>query len=198
MTLRERRARPLEARRLAPSAWLVQRSAFEVLHDRLEVVEPGDFLVELAAFGKPWRSRLPSRRWSWQAPPCRDPRSRRRRSASTVRPFADTSARPPSTTIFSCLPPENTVMMPGRMRRHHRRVTGEHAEIAFGARDVDLIDLAGEHELLGRHEIELEGGHVCLLPDLLILKSAERASRRMRSVARLALRDAGLAAGSSG
>ena len=29
-------------------------------------------------------------------------------------------------------------------RRHQRGVAGEHAEVAFGARDVDLIDLAGE------------------------------------------------------
>ena len=38
-------------------------------------------------------------------------------------------------------------------------MAGEHAEIALRARDVDLIDLAGEQELFGRDEIEVEGGH---------------------------------------
>ncbi len=37
------------------------------------------------------------------------------RSASTVSlPSAETSAKPPSTTIFCCWPPAVTVMMPGR------------------------------------------------------------------------------------
>src|SRR6185369_11271041 len=36
----------------------------------------------------------------------------------------------------------------------------KHAEVALGPRHVDLIDLAGEQELFGRDEIELEGGHV--------------------------------------
>ena len=44
-------------------------------------------------------------------------------------------------------------------RRHDRRVSGEHAEIAFDAGDVNLIDFAGEGELFGRDEIEVEGGH---------------------------------------
>ena len=44
--------------------------------------------------------------------------------------------------------------------RHHRRVVGEHAEIALDAGDVDLIDLAGEGELFGRNQIEVEGGHL--------------------------------------
>src|ERR1700716_2944402 len=38
-------------------------------------------------------------------------------------------------------------------------MSGEHAEIALDAGDVDLIDLAGESELFGRDEIEMEGGH---------------------------------------
>ena len=32
---------------------------------------------------------------------------------------------------------------PGPQRRHDRRMTGEHAEIAFAARHVDLIDFTG-------------------------------------------------------
>src|SRR5262245_1445337 len=40
-----------------------------------------------------------------------------------------------------------------------RRVAGEHAEVAFGTRHVDLLDVAGEQELLGRDKIEVEGGH---------------------------------------
>ena len=47
----------------------------------------------------------------------------------------------------------------GPQRRDERRMSGEHAEIALGARHVDLIDFAGEEELLGRDEIEVEGGH---------------------------------------
>ena len=45
-------------------------------------------------------------------------------------------------------------------RRHDRRMSGQHAEIAFHAGNVDLIDFAGEGELFGRNEIEVEGGHV--------------------------------------
>ena len=40
-----------------------------------------------------------------------------------------------------------------------RRMAGQHAEIALHAGDVDLIDLAGEGELFGGDEIEVEGGH---------------------------------------
>ena len=43
--------------------------------------------------------------------------------------------------------------------RHERRVSRQHAEIAFLARHVDLGDVAREHELFRRHEIEVEGGH---------------------------------------
>src|ERR1700730_16864643 len=35
-----------------------------------------------------------------------------------------------------------------------RRVMGEHAEIALGTRDVDPLDLAREHHLLGRNQVE--------------------------------------------
>jgi len=38
-------------------------------------------------------------------------------------------------------------------------MTGEHAEIAFGARNIDLIDVAGERDLLRRDEFKMEGGH---------------------------------------
>ena len=48
-------------------------------------------------------------------------------------------------------------------------MAGEHAEIALDAGDVDLIDLAGEGELFGRDEIEVEGGHV----DTLRIASSE-------------------------
>ena len=34
-------------------------------------------------------------------------------------------------------------------RGHDRRMAGEHAEIAFHAGNVDLIDFAGEGELFG-------------------------------------------------
>src|SRR5207302_4887031 len=44
-------------------------------------------------------------------------------------------------------------------RRDDRRMSGEHAEIAFHAGNVNLIDLAGEGELFGRDEIEVEGSH---------------------------------------
>ena len=38
-------------------------------------------------------------------------------------------------------------------------MSGEHAEIAFHAGNVNLIDLAGEGELFGRDEIEVKGSH---------------------------------------
>ena len=38
-------------------------------------------------------------------------------------------------------------------------MSGEHAEIALDAGNVDLIDLAGEGEFFGGDEIEVEGGH---------------------------------------
>src|SRR5262249_8649584 len=44
-------------------------------------------------------------------------------------------------------------------RGHDRRMTRQHAEIALEAGNVDLVDLAGECELFGRDEIEVEGGH---------------------------------------
>ena len=44
-------------------------------------------------------------------------------------------------------------------RRDDRRMAGQHAEIAFHAGNVNLIDFAGEGEFFGRNEIEVEGGH---------------------------------------
>src|SRR5215207_8474013 len=44
-------------------------------------------------------------------------------------------------------------------RGNDRRMPSEHAEIAFHAGDVNLIDLAGEGELFGRDEIEMKGSH---------------------------------------
>ena len=41
-------------------------------------------------------------------------------------------------------------------------MAGEDAELAFLAGHVDLVDLAGENQPLGRHELEVESGH--LLP----------------------------------
>jgi hypothetical protein len=38
-------------------------------------------------------------------------------------------------------------------------MSGEHAEIALDAGNVNLIDLAGKRELFGRDKIEVEGGH---------------------------------------
>ncbi len=35
----------------------------------------------------------------------------------------------------------------------------EHAELAFLAGNVDLVDLAGENQPLGRHQLEMESGH---------------------------------------
>ncbi len=40
-----------------------------------------------------------------------------------------------------------------------RRMACQHAEIALGAGDVDLVDFAGKGELLRRDKIEVEGGH---------------------------------------
>ena len=45
-------------------------------------------------------------------------------------------------------------------RGDDRRMAGRHAEIAFHAGDVNLIDFAGEGEFFGgRQQIEVEGGH---------------------------------------
>src|SRR4029079_17109999 len=44
-------------------------------------------------------------------------------------------------------------------RRDDRSMSGQNAEIAFPAGDVNLIDFAGEGELFGRNQIEVEGGH---------------------------------------
>src|SRR5258708_15441800 len=44
-------------------------------------------------------------------------------------------------------------------RGHDRRMSGEHAEIALDAGDVNLIDFAGEGEFFRGDEIEVEGGH---------------------------------------
>src|SRR6201999_3501078 len=45
-------------------------------------------------------------------------------------------------------------------RSHDRRVTGQHAEVALGAGNIDLIDVAGEGQFFRRDKIEVEGGHV--------------------------------------
>ena len=47
----------------------------------------------------------------------------------------------------------------GAQQRDHRRVPREHTEVAFGARDIDLIGLAGKRDLLRRDELEMERGH---------------------------------------
>ena len=61
--------------------------------------------------------------------------------------------------IFCVVPPEVMVMMPGRSAATIGAWSGQHAEIAFGARDIDLIDFTRESELFRRDEIEVEGGH---------------------------------------
>jgi hypothetical protein len=48
-------------------------------------------------------------------------------------------------------------------RGHDRRMSGEHAEIALDAGNVNLIDLTGEGELFGGDEIEVECGHGVVL-----------------------------------
>ena len=58
-------------------------------------------------------------------------------------------------------------------RRNDRGVSGQHAEIAFHAGNVNLIDLAGEGELFRRNQIELEGGH-----DLSVLSAVTRGLTR--------------------
>ena len=47
----------------------------------------------------------------------------------------------------------------GPQRGDERRMAGEHAEVAFRARHVDLIDGLGHQQAFRRNEIELEGGH---------------------------------------
>ena len=49
----------------------------------------------------------------------------------------------------------------GAQQRDQRRVAGQHAEVALGAGHIDLIDLAGERDLVRRHEFEVERGHCC-------------------------------------
>ena len=61
--------------------------------------------------------------------------------------------------IFCFEPPADHRQDARPDRGHDRRMTGEHAEIALDAGNVDLIDLAGEGELFRRDEIEVEGGH---------------------------------------
>ena len=78
------------------------------------MVEPLDRAIELRAFlfgelgfhaGDLFSECLPDR----------VPASEVATSASTVRPLSDTSASPPSTMIFCCVPPDVTVRMPGRI-----------------------------------------------------------------------------------
>jgi hypothetical protein len=40
-------------------------------------------------------------------------------------------------------------------------MSGEHAHVALGPGQIDLGDFAGEQQLFGRDEIEVECGHVC-------------------------------------
>jgi len=49
---------------------------------------------------------------------------------------------------------------PGPDRGYDWRMSRQHAEVAFDAGNVDLIDLTGEGELFGRDEIKMEGSHL--------------------------------------
>ena len=92
-------------------------------------------------------------------------------SASTVRPLADTSAKPPSTTIFVFAAAGIHRQDARPQGRDQRRMAGQHAEVAFGAGHVDLVDLAREHELFRRDQFEVKCGHN-VLPCLTYAASA--------------------------
>ena len=153
-----------------PIAWpiraalLVHRGALQMLIQHLEVIEPRDRLVERRS---PGAISLMSCSISAICA-CSDARSRSSTevatSASTVRPSGPTSAKPPSTTSLVCSPAGIDRHDAGTQQRDQRRMAGQHAEVAFGAGHIDLIDLAGERDLLRRHEFEVERGHA-VIPD---------------------------------
>ncbi len=62
--------------------------------------------------------------------------------------------------IFCFLPSDDDGQDARTHRGHDRRVPGEHAEVALGAGNVDLIDFAGEGQLFRRDKIEVKRGHL--------------------------------------
>ena len=137
----------------------MHRGSVQVIIQRLEVIEPRDLLVErsrpssFAIFCSAAWMCSASIAWSNSS-------AMAALSASTVSPVGDTSAKPPRIDDLHlaavALDRENA----GPQRRDHRRVSGEHAEIALGAGHVDLLDFTGQKKPLGRDEIELKGGHM--------------------------------------
>ena len=63
----------------------------------------------------------------------------------------------------------------GPQRGHQRCVAGQDAHVAFGARQVDLIDVAGEQHPFGRDEFEMKVGHFAI-PILWLCYAASAAS----------------------
>ncbi len=51
------------------------------------------------------------------------------------------------------------VTMPGRSDGHQRRMAGKNAHVAFGAGQIDLIDVAGEQHAFRRDELEMQLSH---------------------------------------
>ena len=49
-------------------------------------------------------------------------------------------------------------------RRDHRRMFGEHAEVAFGAGHVDLLHFTREQQLFGRNQFEMKISHCSFNP----------------------------------
>jgi hypothetical protein len=49
----------------------------------------------------------------------------------------------------------STSSMAGPQRRDQGRMTCQYAQVALAAGQVDLVDVAGKQELLGRDEIEV-------------------------------------------
>jgi hypothetical protein len=92
-------------------------------------------------------------------------------SVSTFKPSTETSAKPPSTTIFS--PPLAAHGEDARpQRRDHGRMARERAEIALDTGHAGLPHVAGEQKLLRRDGVEMEGGLGWLQINSLTLRDA--------------------------
>ena len=80
--------------------------------------------------------------------------------ARTVTRSGSTSAKPNATQQEVLLLPLPVPHLADRQRREQRRVPGQHAEIALGARDLDLVHLLADEQLVGRDDLQLDASSV--------------------------------------
>src|SRR3954470_5398872 len=136
---------------------LVHRRAAELLLDALEVVEPGDGLIELVAFVL-LQALFHLRDGRGELGPVELGQRGRdvgEYGQALLGDFGDTAEHDDLLVLAAGGHGENA----GPDRGNDRRMSRQHAEVTLDAGNIALVDLAREGELFRRDEIEVEGGH---------------------------------------